>query len=173
MHNPVRLKDALMQDDFNCACIVFADIVRKFQMLQIEKVSHQQHSSINYDTYQHHLNFSPSSHRNNLSHPRKTPNNALSSAPCRQHWYCNTIPSLRVVAHTYADWDNVGFKVREGMREHIVVTIILAYDLLSQWPYRITLQCQDREMERTRIRRRPLSPHTRHGTCPELCPASI
>lgn len=54
--------------------------------------------------------------------PLESPHNAVSSAACRHHRYCNTVPSLRVIADSYADWDNIGFKVREGMFQHTVAT---------------------------------------------------
>lgn len=59
------------------------------------------------------------------------------------------------------------------MCKYVVVTLTRAYDSRSQWPYGITLQREDREMERTPLRRRPVSSHTWHGAWPELCPVSF
>ena len=75
---------------------------------------------------------------------------------------------LLLTADSYADWDNIGFKVREGMCDQAAFTNSLTYDLCSQRSRRITLQHYNRKMERTAIRRGSLSPDTRDGTWPEL-----
>ena len=75
---------------------------------------------------------------------------------------------LLLTADSYADWDNIGFKVREGMCDQAAFIKPLAYDLSSQRPRRITLQHYNRKMERTAFRRGSLSPDTRNGTWPEL-----
>ena len=59
---------------------------------------------------------------------------------------------LLLTADSYADWDNIGFQVREGMCEQAAFTNSLAYDLSSQRPRRITLQRYNRNMGRTAIR---------------------
>ena len=57
-----------------------------------------------------------------------------------------------LTADSYADWDNIGFKIREGMCKQAAFIFSQAYDLSSQWPRRITLQHYNGEMERTAIR---------------------
>ena len=57
------------------------------------------------------------------------PHNAVSSAACGDHRYGNSAPNPRVIADSYADWDNIGFKVREGMFQHAVATYTLSLRL--------------------------------------------
>ena len=57
-----------------------------------------------------------------------------------------------LTADSYADWDNIGFQIREGMCKQAAFIFSQAYDLSSQWPRRITLQHYNGGMERTAIR---------------------
>lgn len=81
------------------------------------------------NTRQHQSTFSPSSQlvildteKHHTICPQEKPHNAVSSAPCRHHWYCKTAPILKAGVDSHADWDNIGFKVREGMCEHAALT---------------------------------------------------
>ena len=57
--------------------------------------------------------------------------NALSTSTSRHYWYCHAVLSFIVVADNCADWDNIGFKVREGMCEHSVFVLALGLQVMQ------------------------------------------